>query len=56
MKHLEADFQIKLVAELRKHKIAVFAVRNERNEGMADAIRSQKMGRGTMSERVSKFD
>lgn len=45
MKHSEADFQIKLVAELNRRRIPVFAVRNERNEGMADAIRSQKMGR-----------
>lgn len=45
MKHLEADFQMRLVAELRRRQIPVFAVRNERNEGMADAVRSQKMGR-----------
>lgn len=45
MKHKEADLQKRLVALLRANGIPVFAVRNERNEGMADAIRSQQMGR-----------
>lgn len=45
MKHKEADLQKELVALLREHGVPVFAIRNERNEGMADAIRSQKMGR-----------
>lgn len=45
MKHAEADFQIALVQMLRERGIPVFAVRNERNEGMADAMRSERMGR-----------
>ena len=45
MKHKEADLQKQIVALLRHNDIPVFAVRNERNEGMADAIRSQQMGR-----------
>lgn len=45
MRHSEADFQIELVKLLRSHGVPVFAVRNERNEGMADAIRSERMGR-----------
>lgn len=45
MKHAEADFQIALVQMLRENGIPVFAVRNERNEGMADAMRSERMGR-----------
>ena len=45
MKHKEADLQKRLVALLRANGIPVFAIRNERNEGMADAIRSQQMGR-----------
>lgn len=45
MKHTEADFQKHIVELLRAHKIPVFAVRNERNEGLADAARSLKMGR-----------
>lgn len=45
MKHKEADLQIELVALFRKLGIPVFAVRNERNEGLSDANRSNKMGR-----------
>lgn len=45
MKHAEADFQIALVQLLRENGVPVFAVRNERNEGMADAMRSERMGR-----------
>ena len=45
MKHDEADLQVEIVKLLRSRFIPVFAVRNERNEGMADAVRSEKMGR-----------
>lgn len=45
MKHSEAEFQKHIVALLRKHGVPCFAVRNERNEGLADAMRSLKMGR-----------
>lgn len=45
MKHDEADLQVEIVKLLRDNFVPVFAVRNERNEGMADAVRSEKMGR-----------
>ena len=45
MKHTEAELQVEVVKYLRDHCVPVFAVRNERNEGMADAVRSEKMGR-----------
>ena len=45
MKHAEYDFQKEVVSLLRKKGIPVFAVRNERNEGLADARLSNALGR-----------
>lgn len=45
MKHSEYDLQKKIVALLRDKGIPVFAVRNERNGGLADARLSNALGR-----------
>lgn len=45
MKHSEYDLQKQIVDLLRKQGVPVFAVRNERNEGLADAMLSNSLGR-----------
>lgn len=45
MKHDEYKLQRDIVKALREWGFPVFAVRNERNEGLADANRSASLGR-----------